>query len=111
MPKGAIWSLFGSLFYSIYIVLLKRKVNNEENMVKLFDFLMKILFFINIIFLGCTYVFWIRRTFQFSLSMARVAFLPFYWSRDLSVTKFETMGVTRCKWSNWYRFVRITLVI
>ena len=32
VPKGAIWAIFGSIFYSIYIVLLKRKVSNEENM-------------------------------------------------------------------------------
>lgn len=32
VPKGAIWALCGSIFYSIYIVLLRRKVNNEENM-------------------------------------------------------------------------------
>lgn len=32
VPKGAVWALFGSICYSIYIVLLRRKVNNEENM-------------------------------------------------------------------------------
>ena len=32
VPKGAIWAIFGSIFYSIYIVLLKRKVSSEENM-------------------------------------------------------------------------------
>jgi solute carrier family 35 protein F5 len=31
-PKGAIWTLVGALFYSIYIVLLRRKVNHEDNM-------------------------------------------------------------------------------
>eukprot|EP00095_Tigriopus_kingsejongensis_P001336 snap_masked-scaffold1057_size73593-processed-gene-0.8 protein:Tk01336 transcript:snap_masked-scaffold1057_size73593-processed-gene-0.8-mRNA-1 annotation:"solute carrier family 35 member f5-like" len=31
-PVGALWTLLGSLFYSIYIVLLKRKVSHEDNM-------------------------------------------------------------------------------
>ena len=31
-PTGALWTLGGALFYAIYIVLLRRKVNNEENM-------------------------------------------------------------------------------
>ena len=29
---STVWALCGSIFYSIYIVLLRRKVNNEENM-------------------------------------------------------------------------------
>ena len=32
IPKGALWALAGALFYSTYIVLLRRKVNHEENM-------------------------------------------------------------------------------
>lgn len=32
IPKGALWALCGALFYSLYIVLLRRKVSNEENM-------------------------------------------------------------------------------
>ena len=32
LPKGVLWALAGSFFYSIYVVLLRRKVNNEENM-------------------------------------------------------------------------------
>lgn len=31
-PWGVLWTLAGSFFYSVYIVLLKRKVQNEENM-------------------------------------------------------------------------------
>ena len=32
IPKGVLWALSGSFFYSIYIVLLRRKVSHEENM-------------------------------------------------------------------------------
>ncbi len=32
IPKGALWALGGSFFYSVYIVLLRRKVHHEENM-------------------------------------------------------------------------------
>ncbi|TRY61755.1 hypothetical protein TCAL_09140 [Tigriopus californicus] len=32
IPIGAMWTLLGSLFYSLYIVLLRRKVNHEDNM-------------------------------------------------------------------------------
>ena len=32
LPKGALWALAGAVFYSTYIVLLRRKVNHEENM-------------------------------------------------------------------------------
>ncbi len=32
IPSGAIWTLVGSFFYSVYIVLLRRKVNHEDNM-------------------------------------------------------------------------------
>ena len=32
LPKGALWALTGAVFYSTYIVLLRRKVNHEENM-------------------------------------------------------------------------------
>ena len=32
VPKGALWALAGAVFYSTYIVLLRRKVNHEENM-------------------------------------------------------------------------------
>jgi len=32
VPKGVLWALSGSFFYSIYIVLLRRKVSHEENM-------------------------------------------------------------------------------
>ena len=35
IPKGALWALSGSFFYSTYIVLLRRKVNHEENMVRM----------------------------------------------------------------------------
>ena len=29
---GVVWALFGAAFYAAYIVLLRRKVNNEDNM-------------------------------------------------------------------------------
>ncbi len=32
VPKGALWTLAGSFFYSTYIVLLRRKVSHEDNM-------------------------------------------------------------------------------
>lgn len=32
IPKGAVWALSGAFFYSLYIVLLRRKVNHEDNM-------------------------------------------------------------------------------
>jgi len=32
VPKGALWALSGAFFYSVYIVLLRRKVSHEENM-------------------------------------------------------------------------------
>ena len=32
LPSGVVWALASAFFYSTYIVLLRRKVNNEENM-------------------------------------------------------------------------------
>lgn len=32
IPSGAIWAVAGAFFYSVYIVLLRRKVNHEDNM-------------------------------------------------------------------------------
>ncbi len=32
IPKGALWAMSGAFFYSVYIVLLRRKVHHEENM-------------------------------------------------------------------------------
>ena len=32
VPAGAFWTLVGAFFYSVYIVLLRRKVNHEDNM-------------------------------------------------------------------------------
>ena len=32
VPKGALWALAGAIFYSTYIVLLRRKVSHEDNM-------------------------------------------------------------------------------
>lgn len=32
VPRGALWGLSGAFCYSVYIVLLKRKVNHEDNM-------------------------------------------------------------------------------
>ena len=32
LAGGVVWALFGALFYATYIVLLRRKVNNEDNM-------------------------------------------------------------------------------
>lgn len=30
VPKGAIWALVGALFYAVYIVLLRKKIDNED---------------------------------------------------------------------------------
>ena len=32
VPAGAIWTLVGAFFYAVYIVLLRRRVNHEDNM-------------------------------------------------------------------------------
>merc|ERR1719189_2589447 len=32
IPIGVVWAIFGAFFYSVYIVLLRRKVQNEDNM-------------------------------------------------------------------------------
>lgn len=29
-PPGAVWSILGAFFYAAYIVLLRRKIDNEE---------------------------------------------------------------------------------
>ena len=32
VPSGAIWALVSALFYALYLVLVKRKVQNEDKM-------------------------------------------------------------------------------
>lgn len=32
LPRGAIWSLVGSIFYAFYLVLLRRRVDSEDKL-------------------------------------------------------------------------------
>ena len=108
---STVWALCGSIFYSIYIVLLRRKVNNEENMDGKTSFcILTLSYFLDdhtIIY--SSNVLWLCWTLQRSTFVAWPNFLPFYGQRNIWNANYQAMGVSHHQWIHWYCALRAAM--